>query len=286
MSKMKTLISLMLCVVFFASAATAQQTTLTMVYKDTGKPPYMEAAPDNSGLYFDLISRATKKIGFDLRIERGPKKRTYSMLETGEADIYASGEFNDKRSDFLFYMPNGLYRREHYWGMTALSIPPLQNISEITTYGLRWIFELGSTWPTKAAYYAVPYSEQPEVTIERAIDSLRSGRPFFFQFIKEEIEEYKDKKAITSWKSIGIRIHKSCGENKDASLYTAFSRKSPHYSEAVNTAYDRARPLSAENFPYRLVPGTVPYRLQEALQEMKDSGEVKALVLKYFDDYL
>jgi len=244
----------------------------------------METSPDNSGLYFDLISRATQKIGFDLRVVRLPKKRTYDMLEAGEAELYASGEFKDYRSNFLFYMPNGLYRHEEYWGMTKMSIPPLNSITEINHYGLTWVFELGSSWPIKAAGYDVPYLERPNITIKRAIDNLQNDRPFFFQFIKEEIEEYMKKNEIKSWKSIGIRIHESCCEGKSAPLYTAFARHSPLYSEEINPAYDKEKTLSAENYPHRLIPGTVPYRLQKALQEMRDSGEIKALARKYFGD--
>ena len=105
----------------------------------------MQKAPDSSGLYLDLMSRAAEKIGFEIEIVRLPKNRTYKMLEIGEADLYASGEFRDYRSDFLFFFNNGLYREQIFYGLTTSGIPELFSISDINKYDHLTILSVGSS---------------------------------------------------------------------------------------------------------------------------------------------
>jgi len=130
----------------------ASEKTLTLVYKDIGKPPYMQVSPDNSGLYLEMMEKAAQKIGFELEVIRLPKKRTYIFLEEGHADLYASGEFREYRSKFLFYFPNGLKRESHYYGLTHDNIPEITSISQLNNHNLIWMVELGSTWPKLAKY--------------------------------------------------------------------------------------------------------------------------------------
>ena len=170
------------CMLFVSSSILfAENNVLKLVYKDIGNPPYMNTAPDNSGLYRDLMEKACKKIDFELKIIRLPKKRTYLELETGDADLYASGEFRNYRSEFLYYFPNGLYRHEVYVGLTSLDIPEISSISEINKYNLEWVVELGSSWPHDAIKYGVKYNEMKDTRIKRAVQLLKLGRPFFFK---------------------------------------------------------------------------------------------------------
>ena len=86
---------------------------------------------------------------------------------------------------------------------------------------------------------------------------------------------------ISAMKDIGIRVHSNCCPPTIAPLYTSFSRYSPHYKEEKNPEYNKNKPRSAENFPYRPVKDSVPQRLREALEEMNKSGEIDALTEKY-----
>ena len=251
-----------------------------MVYKDIGKPPYMQIAPDNTGLYYDMMKRAVEKIGFQLKVIRLPKTRTYTMLEHGNVDLYASGEFRDYRSEFLYYFENGLYRYERYYGLTDIHVPELRSLSEIKDYNLIWMLELGSSWPLQAKSLGVTYSGIKNAGIETAIKFFRSGRPVFFKIIQDELDDYEDKNNI-SLETLGIRVHKNCCETKKAKLYTCFSRSSPHYEEQPNPSYEKDAPLSAENFPFQPVPGSVPGKLKIALQAMIDSGEIAELKKRY-----
>ncbi len=259
----------------------AKEKTLILVYKELGKAPYIQAAPDNSGLYYDMMSRAAQKIGFELIIERYPKKRTYSMLENGTAELYASGEFYIHRSEFLYYFPNGLYRNADFYGITSMSIPEIENISDISNHNLIWCVELGSSWALKAESLGVRYNEISNARIEVAVKLLHLKRPFFFHIQKKDIEKYLIDNGISSLEEIGIKIHKKCGLNKQEPLYTAFSRFSPYYSEQPNPLYDKSKPTSPENFPIEPIANSVPEQLKNALQEMIVNGETAKMIAKY-----
>lgn len=267
---------------FFPHLAAAEMnSTLTLVYKDAGTSSYMGVAPDSSGLYKDLMTRAAEKIGFKLKIVRGPKKRLYKMLEEGEADLYASAAFRVSRSKFLFYMLNGLYRHKQYYGLTSLNIPMLSNIKDISKYDLSWVVEMGSSSPERAKVYGLKHLEIEDVTVERAVQMLTRDRPFFFLINKIDVHKYMKEHHLASMCEVGVRLH-CCYLDVAAPLYSNFSRNSPYYHEEPNLRYDAKKPLSPENFPFQLVAGSVSYKFQKALREMIDSGEVEALARKYF----
>ncbi len=273
--------SILLLLLFSCFNVFPENNVLRLVYKDIGNLPYMETSPDNSGLYRDLMEKACKKIGFELEIIRLHKKRAYRLLETGGADLYASGEFRTYRSEFLYYFPNGLHRHEVYVGLTSIDIPELSSISDINRYGLEWVVELGSSWPLDAGKYGVRYNEMKDTRIKRAVELLMLGRPFFFKTLKEDVDDYIECSSISSMEDIGIRVHPDCAPPTIAPLYASFSRFSRHYREEKNPFYDADKPLSAENFPYRPERGSVPHRLEEALHEMIMSGEVDSIADRY-----
>lgn len=254
---------------------------LTLVYKDIGKPPYMEEAPDNSGLYLDMISRAAEMIGFGLEVERLPKTRTYENLKIGSADIYPSGVFETERSRFLFYFPNGLYRYENYYAITSLDIPELNSVQELNDHNLQWLVELGSTQPKQAEQFGVEYYALRDIRIEKAILLINNRRPFCFRVIKEDLEHYMEIHDVSSMEELGIKVHENCFPTLASELYLGFSRASPYYQELPNRDYNPEEPLSVENFPYKLNPDSVAALLRHAFKQMIDNGEIDRLKLKY-----
>lgn len=271
-------LALALCVIF---PVHAEKPNLTLVYKDVGNPPFMEVAPDSSGLYADMLNRAAAKIGHNLTIKRLPKKRTYVQLEHGSADLYPSGQFREYRSKFLYYMPNGLKRHEVYYGLTSQKIPALTSVAQIGEHGLDWFMELGSSWPHKARSLGLKYTEIKDVSIEKAVKLIELGRPIFFQVNSELLKKYMQKNNLASMQELGVRVHTEIGVVNEAPLYTCFSRFSPHYREELNPDYDENKPLSPENFPFRPVAGSIVDKFRRALQEMIDDGEIAVLRKKY-----
>lgn len=254
---------------------------LRLVYKDIGKPPYIEEAPDNSGLYYDLMSLAARKIGFKIEVLRLPKKRSYLLLQSGKADLYASAEFREYRSEFLLYFPNGLYRKERFYGVTKGDIPKIESLSDINTYKLKWVVEMGSSYSHMADSLGINYLETSDTRIEKIVQFLQLGRPFFFHVIIEDVETYLEENNLSSLDELGIRVHRIKALDKQAQLYTCFSRFSPHYKEEPNPDYDTSRPISAENFPTRAVPGSVVDQFRNALQELIDMGKIEQMIRDY-----
>ncbi len=66
---------LLLVVVILTSSSVlpSESIVITMGYKTTQKAPYINQAPDNNGLYYELYSEAAKRIGAELKIVRMPK---------------------------------------------------------------------------------------------------------------------------------------------------------------------------------------------------------------------
>ncbi len=66
-----------------------------------------------------------------------------------------------------------------------------------------------------------------------------------------------------------------------APLYLGFSKASSLYQEEPNPSYNSKKPLAHHNYPVRLVAGSVPDRLDKALESMVRDGTVAALLRKY-----
>ncbi|WP_421903484.1 substrate-binding periplasmic protein [Maridesulfovibrio sp.] len=241
----------------------------------------MEVAPDSSGLYNDLMTRAAEKIGFKLNIVRRPKKRLYRMLREGRADLYASALFREKRSEFLFYIPNGLHYHKQHYGLTSAGIPPIKELGEIKRHNLFWVVELGSSKPERARKYDVNFTEVKKITVENAVQMLKMGRPFFFLLSTTAVKEYMRDNHLDSMSEVGVRLH-ICTPEISSPLFSNFSRNSKYCQEEVNPDYCSDKPLSPDNFPFQPIRGSVPHKLRDALQEMIDDGEVDDLARKYF----
>ena len=117
--------------------------------------------------------------------------------------------------------------------------------------------------------------------MEKAFIYLQSNRSVFFKVEEQQIKDFLAGESDSYLYQRGIKIHYDCCEGHNAPLYTAFSRSSPLYEEQPNPFFDNSKLISAENFPTMLVPGSVPDKLKNALQNMIDSGEVEELISKY-----
>ena len=280
--KMLKFTLLIFVILFYVASLFAEEITLKMVYKNVGKPPFMEKAPDNSGLYKDLITCAVNKIGCKLKIKRVPKKRGYVYLEEGTADIYAMGFFRESRSKYLFYIPNGFSKVEELkYGLTSDNIPEIISIEDMKNYKLKLLIDIGSPLPTHFKKMGIPYYEVIDANLEKAVLMLSAKRPYLYMTQISILNEYMKKNNIDSMGQLEIKVHKTCCGVPPKKRYTCFSRFSPHYKERPNPLYNKTEPLSADNFPFELVPGTIPYRLEQAFQEMVKSGKIEALRKKY-----
>ena len=143
--------------------------TISLTYKENGKPGYMEKSPSNEGLYKAIYTEVAQRLNCTLSIERYPKKRTHQMLKHGSVDLYPSTGFNKKRSKYLFYVPNGLNRFEPYYGLSPKRIKNIESIQEIEKHRLVWVFEAGNTTVEESNKYKISYQDIVGLIYERAI---------------------------------------------------------------------------------------------------------------------
>lgn len=254
---------------------------LKLVYKDKGKAGYMAPAPSNEGLYKALYSGLAESAGCQLRIERYPKKRTLLLIKLGKADLYPSTGFDQSRSDFMYYIPNGLHRFEPYYGLAPIQVKQLNDISQLKDHGLTWIFEAGNTTLNIANELGVASEQVFGLTDARAIEMLRKGRSVFYRIIKGDYEQYLKMHSLADLESYNISTHERCCPPKSQTLYLGISKMSKYYVDEPNPDYDPADNLSAENSPVRVKTDTVVYKIMNELDKLKQSGKVNELFNQY-----
>lgn len=254
---------------------------LRLVYKESGKPPYMERAPDSTGLYTDLVAEAVRRIGYRLEVVRVPKARAYLLLQRGEAELYPSLLINAKRGKFLAFVRNGLHRNEEYLALTPASVAPLRSVQDITLHGLSWIYDRGSSAEQDAAAAKVPHYAVSNLDLARAIDMARAGRPVFYKVVDVDLSDYLEANKIKSLAHLPVRLHETLFQSVSAPLYLGFSKVSTLYQEEANPAFNADKPVSFANYPTRLVADSVPDKLGKALNAMVLDGTVEALLKKY-----
>jgi len=257
--------------------------SISLTYKENGKRGYMARAPSNEGLYKAIYSELAQQINCNLSIERYPKKRTHKMLQYGEVDLYPSTGFNKERSKYLFYIPNGLNRHEPYFGLTPKQVKKLDTIQDIKKHGLIWVFEAGNTTAEQAKNLKVPYQEIVGLSYNRAIVLLQRNRQVFYRIIEKDYNTYLKENNLTTLSQLNITTHKFCCEPKSQPLYLGISRSSDIIKEEPNPNYNPQAPLSPENFPTRLVEGSIAQKIAEALKKMKESGQIDVLYRQYIN---
>lgn len=279
---MKTVFILIVTLLIFSSQAQATPScTLTMTYKDVGKPGYMAPSPDNTGLYQSLYLEAAHMIGCSLEIKRFPKKRTLRQLQAGKIDIYPSTGFNKDRAEYMHYIPNGLFRNETYYGLTPMGIDEVESVDDIKDTELIWIIEAGRTTVSQAKERGIPYQALVGLTSSKAIKMISWKRKVFYQIDTEDYDKHLKAHGTSDLTHLNIKTHKHCCAAKSQQLYAGISRFSPIYKEEPNPYYDASQPLSAENFPTKLKPGSIGYKLSLALEEIHSSGKLSLLLLQH-----
>ncbi|UZE96915.1 hypothetical protein [Alkalimarinus alittae] len=238
----------------------------------------MAPSPDNSGLYQALYTEAAKRIDCTLIIKRFPKKRALRELEAGKVDIYPSTGFDEYRSQYMFYIPNGLHRKEHYYGLTPANIQDINSLSDIKSTNLNWIIEAGRTTANEAKNKGITYQELVGLTASKAIKMISWNRKVFYQIDTLEYNNYLKKHSISDLTHLNIKTHTQCCPGKSQKLYAGISRQSPLYKEEPNPYYNPAVEISPDNFPTQQLAGSIGYKLSLALQDIYSSGTLNLLL--------
>ncbi len=253
-----------------------------MVYKDGGKEPLIKAKPKHDGVYFDLFSKAAKKIGCQLQVSRYPKKRLHEMLKEGNLDFYPGASFSKKRAKYLFYIPNGLDTGEY--GVTNTAVTNLSSYDDLTKYNATWLMEIGSSKQDLADKFSIKIQTRKHFDLEFVSKYVnRSKDRNYFYVADKEIVDYFLQKSGRTLADAGLKVHKDCCGG-DQPMYLGFSRFSKNLNEMPNPNYNKSMAIGPNNFPTMLNKSSVAYKLAQALSEMRGSGETSAIYKKWFSN--
>jgi len=263
-------IAFLLIISFYSANLLSSDKVITMGYKAVEREPLMAAAPDNNGLYFELYSIALKRIGYTLKVIRGPKKRIYKNLKNGIIDFYPGASLSAKRATFAFYFKNGLQA-----GHAGLSLPELPEITHLSQLDGLLLKQLGGH-DFLQGIEGVSVKEVPELTIEKAIQIIKTRRASLFIYDKSSLEYYIKKHQVE-----GVKIHPNAYKGVEP-MYLAFSRNSQYFSGHKNNNYKPDMLLSLENYPYTISTDSVAYQFGQALIKMENNGETQKIYNKFY----
>ncbi len=267
---------LLLVVVILTSSSVlpSESIVITMGYKTTQKAPYINQAPDNNGLYYELYSEAAKRIGAELKIVRMPKARILSGIEEGSIDFYPVFSFTKERAKFGFWLNYGVKGRDLI--VTRDIFPDINSYKDLN--GLLYLVALGNTnYFENVNFSNVEFLEAAELDLARAIKLILTSKADFYVYEEDALKYY-----IKSAKIEGIKLHRKF-EVRSYWYYAGFSRNSPLYKGYLNPNFDKLKEEGPENFRYELEEGSVLYRFREALMSMSKDGYTNQLYNKYLE---
>lgn len=248
--------------------------TLTMGYRLTERLPLIGKVGDNSGIYYDLFSSATKKMNVNLKIIRLPKKRIINSLRDGSIDFYPGFIFTEERTAYVYYLKNGLSDGGEV-GISLHSLPYITNFKQLENKRVLMAFG-GAGKDLVSGVKGVKVKEVSGLTIEKAIKLIELKRHDFYIYNKSSIEYYIKKNNLKN-----IKIHYACcGGEKP--MYLSFSRESSYFREIVNLNFDYKKAISMKNLPNVIDKNSLAYKLSYTLEEMKKSGEIEKILNKYY----
>ena len=270
---MRKLLALLLLIYFIFPNILFPQ-TLIMGYRETGRLPLIGKNGDNSGLYFDLFSRAAQKMNVNFKIYRYPKKRVLKYIEDGKIDFYPGFTFTPRRSTFAYYIKNGLLDG----GDIGVSLHSLENITNLEQLqGKKVLLALGGPMVDLLAHIeGIILNKVASLSIEKAIKLLRLKRHDIYLYNRKSIEYYLK---VNNIKDIKLHL-KCCGGNKP--MYLGFSRKSINFKEVKNPNFDPEKVISIMNTPNIIHKESLAYKLGLTLKQMRESGEIQKIIDKYY----
>jgi len=246
--------------------------TLKMGYRTTARLPNIAEAPNNEGVYKDLYTEASKRIGCALEIHRLPKKRILRELEKGSLDFYPGLTFTELRSKTISFFSNGL--PSHRVGLTRKEVPTIDSYMQLKNKTV--LIGLGSP-SVEADKFKLTVKSPAELDIHNAIEYILNGKADFYEDDIGTLSYYlKDHPRAEE-----LIYHFHCSGEVD-DLTVGFSRASQYMKEEVNTDYDPNKTLDSTNFPQKISTSSVAYRLQQALVDLKREGVTDRIFLKYY----
>ena len=245
--------------------------TFKMGYRLNERLPLIDAEPSNEGFYKALFSQATQRINCRLEIIREPKKRLLKKLQRGEIDFYPGFTFTKERSQYTFYIENGLY--DAFLAISHRSYPDVTSTKAMNGKVLL-VAQGGPDYGAKKHGAIIRYVEN--LSLAEAVELLSEQKADFYIYNKASIEFH-----LKQNPNAQIKRHPCCG--KPVPMHLGFSKRSPHFSDVKNTSFDINKRINFDNLPSNLSVESNAYKLQQAIKEMRENGDIQKLYDVYYN---
>lgn len=256
-----------IALLYFTSA---QACEITMGYRTSERLPLIAQAPDNSGLYLDLYTQASQRIGCKLSIKRMPKKRVLLAMQTGDIDFYPGFNFSAERSRYIYYIENGLTT-----SFKAISSPELSDVHSVADMHSMTLLIANGGPHYGAKDLGVIIKEIEDMDLPKAIYMLNKRRADFYIYNSNTIHYYLKRHPEQQ-----IKIHPCCTDEHP--MYLGFSIHSPLIKLTPNPSYNINALPSLGNQALILNPNNIAEKLQRTLKELKDEGYIDQLIQYYY----
>ncbi|WP_348946473.1 transporter substrate-binding domain-containing protein [Chitinibacter sp. FCG-7] len=265
------------CLIFFTilmltRLAEAQDCTLIMGYRTTDRLPYIEAAPNNSGLYLELYAEASRRIGCQLKVIREPKNRIMESVKNGRIDFYPGLIFSPERAKDFFFVPNGLPSQQV--ALTRSGLPLMSSLQSMR--GKTLIMAMGGAYK-HAIQYGINLRTPPELEVAKGIEFIEEGKG----------DVYVDELSSLSFylkdypKKDRLMLHPNCCGGP-SHFTMGVSRKSKNARYIPNPEFDPFHEISVENDPIKLALDSPLGRFSQAVLQLSKDGFTAKLYKQYY----
>lgn len=248
---------------------------LTMGYRTNAKPPFIADKPDNSGLYRDLYTEATQRIGCSLKVIRQPKGRIMHLIDAGEIDFYPGLSFTKKRAEYVSYIGNGL--KDGNIGLTRKDEQEVLSLHDVAERNMVMVVSYGG-YDHNAADYGIHLRKPHDYTLGEIVDLILNDKADFHAYNLLAVQYYLKNNPE---KAKQLKVHLNCCDVAHR-MYLGFSKKSDNIRLIPNPDYDPTQAPGPENTEKIADPASIAGRLEKALADMQTDGSFQRIHDKYF----
>lgn len=237
---------------------------ITMGYRISERLPFINRAPDSSGVYLSLYQQAANEIGCTLSVVRAPKKRILKMLDDGSIDFYPGMGFTKERSKSIYFIENGL--TSHTVLLTHKALKPIKQLEDLT--GLVQIVTIASNNDQLADYHVITRQVQ-DLSLESGAKLIAKKQVDFLLYNKASLTYFLNHNDYSN-----LIIQECCFA--PSQMLLGFSRKSKHLTQL--------EPLTSElqriEQQKMLEQHSIAAKFERALKRLAANGVTNKLVLE------
>lgn len=204
-----------------------------MGYRLTPKIPYINSAPDNTGVYHDWFKSTAEAIGCQLTVIRLPKKRLLQKMRLGEFDFYPNFSPSEERKQYAAFYD--LPYQFKLVGLSKVGLPEVkspQQLVEIIQGRPIVIQGLGGHYGAEFINGSeqLQLLEMPSLSVKHGIHLLIKGRGDFFVYERDVVDFIL--KGMPAHEREKVQLHENCC-GKPTAMTIGFAINSPNFSNGI-----------------------------------------------------